>query len=623
MINGTSALKFEYVDNVPWNKSPAFFLSDDAQAYLNAFKNAVDKVPTKDMKISFEDDVWDFNPYFNDVQSRQHKFLFTGLPNDLSNYCKFFVLHKISSKTKISTINVRYTQFVSVMQNIFDRTSHKNIYVVTTEDVRNEIQRRNTAPSTTHNLYQAMYQFYSFLTKHYKLELPVDIAALDRESVQAKQLDKQIDTKLPDIPEVYFNAILKKSLEVMRSKNENSDMRMTAAAIVFISQTGLRLGDFLALTTDRMFSKTLAKSGNKTQYVHFTERKPSKPHQPLLEFDIFCNDLATEAFDLMKSLRKESALAKGNNILFVLSLSPNKNSKTSVPHDKVRFRSVYRSFMYNYLPVESTTEWEGISPLTYHHNPNGEKKGTASAATLYIPDTRQYRVHLCTTLYNRGVPLVYIQKYMGHLSDYMMGYYVRPKDTYQENIRYSEKVIREIAEDDTTPLGGNMLGLELKENIRKFISDNGFNVHTDIEAIVKALGDKVIIRGKTGGVCIKTSLMHCSKDARTNEMMCAYNLCPNLFHFYYMVDISYMNFQTLKDTYNAMHSAGKIKAAQKELAKLKDIINRRLIPELDELDKVISAKGLNTILNKYPSLIEVIENRDEIRKEIAVWKTKK
>lgn len=168
-----------------------------------------------------------------------------------------------------------------------------------------------------------------------------------------------------------------------------------------------------------------------------------------------------------------------------------------------------------------------------------------------------------------------------------------------------------------------MLGQELKENIQKFIADNGFNVHTDIEAIVKALGDKIIIRGKTGGVCIKTSLMPCSKDARTNEMMCAYNVCPNLFHFYYMVDISYMNFQTLQETYKAMLSTGKVKAAQKELAKLKDVLNRRLIPELDELDKEIVNKGYNTILDKYPALIDIMENRESIRKEIEEWRTKK
>ena len=68
------------------------------------------------------------------------------------------------------------------------------------------------------------------------------------------------------------------------------------------------------------------------------------------------------------------------------------------------------------------------------------------------------------------------------------------------------------------------------------------NIETDIDAIMETIGDKVIIRGKTGGVCIKTSFMPCSKDARTNELLCSYNLCPNLFHFYYMIDVSYLNF---------------------------------------------------------------------------------
>ena len=622
MIDGTSALNFEYVDDIPWDKSPAFAFSNNYQIYLDAFKNAVDIIPTKDLKISFDNDIWDFNPYFNDVQSKEYKFIFSELPDELAVCCKFFVLYKISGKTKISTTNIRYSQFVSIILNVFKRTPHKNIMVVTTDDIISEINRRNAAPSTVHNLYQAAYQMYYFLINHYKLDLPVNIDTLNDESVKWKSIDKQTDTKLPDIPEEYFNIILNKSLEVMRDNSADTEFRMMGAGLVFLSQTGLRLGDFLALTTDSLFTKKLSKSGNITNYIHFTERKPSKPHQPLLEFDIFCNSLGTEAFSIMKKLRKLSPLSKGNNILFVLSDKSNMGGITTLPHDKVRVRSLYRRFMYKYLPIESTTSWEGISPYIHHTNPYAEKKGTASPILLYIPDTRQYRVHLCTVLYNQGVPLIYIQKYMGHLSDYMMGYYVRPKDTYQENIQYSEKVIREIAGENITPLGGNMLGEDIKESIIKFISDNNFNVQTDSEAIIKALGDKVIIRGKTGGVCIKTSLMPCSKDARTNEMLCAYNLCPNLFHFYYMVDVSYINFQNLIDTYNTMKKTGKIKAAQKELFKIKDIINRRLIPELNELEKEIKSHGINYILDNHPSLLDIIDNSDRIREEIELWRTK-
>lgn len=234
-----------------------------------------------------------------------------------------------------------------------------------------------------------------------------------------------------------------------------------------------------------------------------------------------------------------------------------------------------------------------------------------------VPDTRQFRVHLCTCLFEHGISLTYIQKYMGHLSEYMLGYYVRPKDTYQENIKASERVISDIVSDNATPIGVN--GSKIKEAIQKFVAENHFNVATDIKEIVQAMGDRVIIRVKTGGVCIKTSLMPCAQDARTNEILCAYNLCPNLFTFYYMADLSYLDFQTLQQTITALNDAGNTVAASKEKNKLVDLCKRRLIPELDELDKEIERKGKEAICSKYPSLVDIIARREEIREEVKEW----
>lgn len=138
-----------------------------------------------------------------------------------------------------------------------------------------------------------------------------------------------------------------------------------------------------------------------------------------------------------------------------------------------------------------------------------------------------------------------------------------------------------------------------------------------------SLGDKVIICGKTGRVCIKTSLMSCSKDARTNEMMCIYNLCPNLFLFYYMIDVSYLNFQILQETYEISKTKGNIRAAQKELNKLKDLLRIRLIPELDELENEINRKGTDIIIEQYPSLRDIVLNKKTIRKEVELWMKKK
>ena len=69
--------------------------------------------------------------------------------------------------------------------------------------------------------------------------------------------------------------------------------------------------------------------------------------------------------------------------------------------------------------------------------------------------------------------------------------------------------------------------------------------------------------------------------------MCAFSLCPNLFHFYYMVDVSYNHFSTLRETVRVNQERGLIRAAQKELNKAQSLLRCRLIPELDEMDKEI------------------------------------
>ena len=55
---------------------------------------------------------------------------------------------------------------------------------------------------------------------------------------------------------------------------------------------------------------------------------------------------------------------------------------------------------------------------------------------------------------------------------------------------------------------------------------------------------------------------------------------------------------------------------------MRDLINRRLIPELDELDKEIATHGFDVILDRHPSLLDIMTDREEIRKEIESWRMK-
>ena len=56
-----------------------------------------------------------------------------------------------------------------------------------------------------------------------------------------------------------------------------------------------------------------------------------------------------------------------------------------------------------------------------------------------------------------------------------------------------------------------------------------------------------------------------------------------------------------------------------ELVKIHDLIHRRLLPELDELDRVIIRDTEDAIAELHPDLLNIIENRTYIREEAEEW----
>ncbi|MEE1433616.1 MAG: hypothetical protein U0K34_06155 [Ruminococcus sp.] len=615
------AFAYDYVSDIPWDKNPAFAFSDDTDKYLSAFKHVVEFIPTPDLKIRYTDMVWDFNPYFKHMNDDSVRIIFNGLPGDLVDYCKFFVLHKIMMNKKISTVNVRFSDFKSIINQINEESNGKSFVLITTDDLIDAVKSRNVSSSTAHNLYEALYQVYYFIINNYKIELPVDLGIIKELGVKAMKLTKTTvdEDKIPNIPEEFFKKIVSMATSVMRDEKEEYNIRAFCCELIMLTQLGLRLGDLTALTLDRLHSMELKKIHKTANYIHYSSLKPSKPHSPMLEFDIYCSPLCAEAYNTLKKIRNQCQFYKDNDFLFILD--PVKNSRNDFPVSKNRFNLMYRQFLFNYLPEDAQRPWGVIKPVKYITW--SKEKKQIIPYMLYVPDTRQYRVHLCTELYNHGVSLVFIQKYMGHLTAYMLGYYVRPKTDFQEDLDFSGKFIKEVAGDGITPLGGDNNGEELQTQIKAFINAGNYNVYDDIDEIMKAFGDKIVIRAKTGGVCVKTSLIPCSKDKRSDRIMCAYGLCPNLFHMFYMADVSYFNFKQMQKTYNANLKSGHKISAERELEKMKDVLHRRLIPELDQLDETMSKKGMDYVLEHYPMLYDIITNEANIRKEIATWMKKK
>ena len=615
MLTNIDSFFSEYVMDIPWNRSPAFAFSSATNAYMEAFHDVVDTLPVADQKIRFINDTWDFNPYFKNHNTKSYVINFSKCPDRLKDVLKFYALFSILGAKKISTVNVRCTEMIGCLRELVD-TGHPTLFSVSLDDIRSIINNRKGGISHKASLYQAMYQLYLFIERNYHIALPVSSGQLHSEYDAIRENFDPDDHKLPDIPAEYFYQIRNMAYQVMRDDAAGLDERITAATLTILIETGLRISEVLSLPVSALRERTMSRTGHSINFIHYVSKKPSKAHQPVLEFDIFCTQHCKEAFLLLKEFRELTGFADGTEILILYPHCA--NSVDTFPVQNDRFRRSYFRLVYNHLQEQCTQPYrDAISETTYtpHRNEN---------VTVYIPRTEQYRVHLCSYLYNeRHVSLTWIERYMGHLSDAMAGYYVRPKENYQEDMKEFGKVIRDIHDKHLTPLGGDGKGPEIARRINQFIDENHFNVSTDIDEIAKTVEDRVIIRAKTGGVCIKTSLMPCSRDTRSNEVMCAFSLCPNLFHFYYMVDVSYNHFSTLRETVRVNQERGLIRAAQKELNKAQSLLRRRLIPELDEMDKEIERQGAAAIIEEYPSLEPIIIHEQDIRKEIGEWTTKR
>lgn len=239
------------------------------------------------------------------------------------------------------------------------------------------------------------------------------------------------------------------------------------------------------------------------------------------------------------------------------------------------------------------------------------------------PIVYQFRVYFATELRRRGFNDMYIAKLLGHNDEKMFGYYARAAETIQEDFEYSKHLITEVRHDDLKIMGtkGNIY----EKRIKKFLEKGAIRVEMSEEEILMQILNELPIRQKNGGFCIKpNSSRPCemNNEEESDNLLCAYEICPNQCHVYY--DCIYYNkiFCQEKDIIEANIKGNFINAAQKELFKLKRILEDRLIPEIKELENEIDKKGRDAVETRHPDLKEIIDNLENIKKEINQWMKK-
>jgi integrase len=610
-----TGLEFKQISNISINqkKTNSFI---DSLVEINA-------LPFKNKTIYFTDNKWDLSSFtILNIQRKNLRFNFTRVQTYYQDELKKFVLVKIlENKAKLTSINRIFNELALYFNFLYSNNIF-NIKEVNFKNLKEFLSsRENISMSALKHSKSSLKNFYNYYAANYE-----NILTEKMEEI-LKPLDTRImkaiqnQNKTPDIPNNYFDSLIKSILKIFDDPDELMHIKATGCIIMILSQTGLRISEVLALEIDAL--KSINIDNNETNYLLYKTWKRERGENKYSIEKTYVNQLTKKAFLLLLNLHRERR--KKINISYLYTGNKILHDSDYYPVDSNAFLRYQKEFYINfdkYLPTIDVPINKQASLNTIKITKDYErflniigKKGK----TLTYPKNQQYRVHMCTELYNKGVPLKYIQKFMGHLSSDMQDYYIRPKNQIQENIEFSKKTIEDIITGKLTLLGSN--SNDFTNKIHEFIEKNKFNVKKDIDTIVDSLIKKIPIRQKSGGVCIKSSVLReCSIDAKTNEFYCAYGVCPNVFHFFYNIDISYRKVKELSKSIKINSKNGFVKQVQKEKNMLFTVILNQFEPEFKELKKEIIKKEIEDIYIEYPNIKYIVENINQIEQEVSKCK---
>lgn len=579
--------------------------------------------------IDYEDNIWDVSAY-TILKNRRRKMIFNDVPDSFIKNLKDYILMLIlvgnikesTLKTKLSKMK-KFTTFLD-KRGIVDFANIDIIDMIDFLDTYKE----------NHNLLlqyvSTIKEFIIIYDLEYKTEILTKeiIELFDRRKYNNKLKAQRKQNRRHSIPDEFFNKLIKILIETMDNKEESIRLRSIAAILIIDTQTGLRASELSILEANSVESIII--NGKNFRMLNFKIIKQAKGSVGYKKNITFFNDLAFKAYQFLMEVYEENREFRNVNLLFC-------PENVILPVDSSYFVECLKRICIDYADTLDTNNpkynnilsgkatKESLQRCRYSSSIDFKKRNQDISNNngkdlYYYPVLHQFRNTIISTLIRHGVNPEYIRRYMGHLSIEMTMSYSRINDTeIQENVNISEDVLRTYLTGDAKILGNS--GNQVMQRIDEWIKQNNFNVEKDLETIIEKLLNLIPIRAKHGGMCIKGYKLvdACSVDSKTDEFFCAYGVCPNVCHFYFQIDITYSDFSEVLRIYKYNSKNGFLRQAEKELNKIKFIISNRLNPEIIELEREISDKGINQIINKHAELSKIISNLDKIKEEIKLW----
>lgn len=415
------------------------------EASEESLRKSVDMIPGAWEMVDFRSDVWDFSPYFKMVQTYMHTFRFVNYPEQIRDALKDFIVAMIDRpgekrRGKIRTIYATVGAVSAIFKKLLQKTGGM-IDEITAEDVLELIEGKNAKTAS-----DRLCKFLKFIEI---TSACGHVWYLDRGSLKERlktymDIAKFIQTiHHQDIPEPYFDHIIKRMDAVMRDESLSFNARITAGIILIQSQLGLRIGELCALKTDCLHWYNCS-DGKKRPYIVYSSIKEAHWKNESFLVSTICTPLLLRTLKYYIPLRNQGPYAGMTDFLLVFGPRPGeKKGVKKFPEQNSVLNDWRKRVIIRYCPF-AQKEWKGISQSVM-------KKFGGKAYS--IPTMHNFRVHFATSLFEQGMPLDFIESMMSHSygSNTFDAYYARtkPKRKLHETVHLREQAYDDLFDDLT------------------------------------------------------------------------------------------------------------------------------------------------------------------------------
>lgn len=566
-------------DSIHLDEPRVIIQTDD---YLELIQE--DKLELFGIHFRFSDDLWDFSSQAEEFKKKStYQYHFNTILSDkYKTLCKLFVLNSLLEYG----LHRPFIYFCLLVNISFLNYIQKNCLQL--EDLNSQeldiyLKKLNVSAKTissTKSHIKKMIEFYCILTdKIISDEVISYLENLNSNKVKAQLIQNK--TKL--LPHSIMKPLVELLYSEFKNNNLNMEYRRCLALLYIDTQSGIRPGELLMLSNDCIVKQ---KALGKTLYqLRYKATKGVRGKGYRMDMTL-ANEKVEEAVSFLKKFVKDNEpLGAGLN---------------------------------------TTALRDSLKVIIDIHKDEFSEKDLNEFGYNGYPKTYQFRVYFASELKRRGFSDMSISKMLGHEDEKMWGYYGRPADTIQEDWEYSKQLVENIRHEDLKIMGAK--GNIYEQKIKHFCDSKSVNVKISEDEIIEQLLCELPIRQKCGGFCIKpNSSRPCemNNEEESDNILCAYEICPNQCHVYYDCAYYYNIFSMQKKTVSANLKNGFKNAAQKELYKTQRIIEDRIVPELEELENQIVKQGIEKILSNHPNLKDIISNLENIKKEVEEWQIKK